>query len=243
LAHGPGGAYIALNPSDMRTPRTLGLFGPIASIATLLVAGGCSPERYPTVLHLSWAISNSAGAPVGCGDAEAVTVRYSFSDGSGQDFYCSAGTGDVDSDANPDLMVTAVLLDVEGLRITQSPTVDFGPVDWAESRTVPTTMFVLPDCAPGHYTAEWTVRTASGDPASCPPGSRVTLNTDTVAASAACEAGMVTSAVRRGGTTHLVSLTLRDANGVLLGSSIAADASLDCGATSDLGVTNFSLPP
>jgi hypothetical protein len=216
--------------------------GQLVGIASLLFAGGCTPERYPAVLHMSWSISNSAGATVGCGGAEAVTVRYSFSDGSGQDFYCVAGAGDVDSDAHPDLTVTAVLLDVEGLRIIQAPTVDIGPVDWADSRTVPTTTFVLADCAPGHYTAEWSVRTASGDPASCPPGSRVTLQTDSVVASAACEAGVVTSAVRRGGMTHMVSLRLNDANGVLLGSSIAADAFLDCGATSDLGVTNFSLP-
>jgi hypothetical protein len=232
------GAHIA----ESGAMRDIGTLAPLVGIAAVLAADGCSPERYPAVLRLSWSISNSAGASVGCGDAEAVTVRYSFSDGSGQDFYCVAGVGDVDSDAASDLTATASLLDVSGQTITQAAPVDIGRVDWADSLTVPATAFVVPDCAPGQYKAEWTIHTATGEPAACPPGANVVLNTDTAGVGVPCEAGSATSVARRGGANHTVSLRL-DANGQILTQTTPASVLVPCGGTIDLGTIDLVLPP
>jgi hypothetical protein len=218
----------------------LGLVCSPALIALALFTG-CYEQHYPATLIPTWTITDSAGTPVGCGDAN--TVRYSAGTLWFQDVNCYPGTATIDMDANPDLVVTPSLLDIYQDTIMTAPPQDVGPVDWGDVVRPPTTVFVLPDCAPGQFTTEWSIVAADGQPTSCPPGASVLLTIESLSVQVPCIAGTATTPPRRGGMTHPLWIELRDSSGLTLSQLRLGSPFLACGATTDIGVVDLSATP
>jgi hypothetical protein len=211
------------------------------ALIALVLFTGCYEQHYPATLIPTWTITDSAGTPVGCGDAS--TVRYSAGTLWFQDVNCYPGTGTIDMDASPDLVVTPSLLDIYQDTIMTAPPQDVGPVDWGDVVRPPATVFVLPDCAPGQFTAAWSLVTPDGQPTSCPPGASVLLSVETMAVQVPCTAGTATTVPRRGGMTHPLAIQLRDSSGLILSQLQLGKPFVACGATTDIGVVSLSVAP
>ena len=90
--------------------------------------------------------------------------------------------------------------------------------------------------------AEW-VLTENGVQVSCQPGDEVDINVDAMSGTFPCSAGGGTTASLAGGVNHDIDLTLFDASSNTLSQTQTMRVFVACGATTDLGLVEFSLTP
>ena len=90
--------------------------------------------------------------------------------------------------------------------------------------------------------AEW-VLTENGAQVSCVPGDEVDINVNDLSATFPCSAGAGTTPALAGGVYHNISLTLFDASSTPLSQTQTMSVFVACGATTDIGVVEFSLTP